>query len=29
VFRPTKFALTARELQKDYDSVWGGFRKNL
>jgi homogentisate 1,2-dioxygenase len=29
VFRPTKFALTTRELQKDYDSVWGGFRKNL
>jgi homogentisate 1,2-dioxygenase len=29
VFRPTKFALTARELQKDYDSVWGGFRTNL
>jgi homogentisate 1,2-dioxygenase len=29
VFRPTKFALTARELQKDYDSVWSGFRKNL
>jgi homogentisate 1,2-dioxygenase len=29
VFRPTKFALSARELQKDYDSVWSGFRKNL
>ena len=29
VFRPTKFALTARELQKDYDAVWSGFRKNL
>jgi homogentisate 1,2-dioxygenase len=29
VFRPTKFALAARELQKDYDSVWSGFRKNL
>jgi homogentisate 1,2-dioxygenase len=28
VFRPTKFALTARELQKDYDAVWSGFRKN-
>ncbi|HEU4922630.1 MAG TPA: homogentisate 1,2-dioxygenase [Burkholderiales bacterium] len=29
VFRPTKFALTARELQKNYDAVWSGFRKNL
>jgi homogentisate 1,2-dioxygenase len=29
VFRPTKFAMTARELQKDYDAVWAGFRKNL
>ena len=28
VWRPTKFALGARELQKDYDSVWNGFRKN-
>ena len=27
VFRPTKYALTARELQKDYDKVWDGFRK--
>lgn len=27
VFRPTRFALGARELQKDYDAVWGGFRK--
>jgi homogentisate 1,2-dioxygenase len=27
VFRPTKFALSARELQKDYDKVWDGFRK--
>jgi homogentisate 1,2-dioxygenase len=25
VWRPTKFALAARELQKDYDSVWDGF----
>jgi homogentisate 1,2-dioxygenase len=25
VFRPTKFALSARELQKDYDKVWDGF----
>jgi homogentisate 1,2-dioxygenase len=29
VFRPTKFAMTARELQKNYDAVWSGFRKNL
>jgi homogentisate 1,2-dioxygenase len=27
VFRPTKFALSASELQKDYDKVWDGFRK--
>jgi len=27
VFRPTKFALSARELQKDYDKVWDGFKK--
>jgi homogentisate 1,2-dioxygenase len=27
VFRPTAFALKARELQKDYDAVWQGFRK--
>jgi homogentisate 1,2-dioxygenase len=27
VWRPTRFAMGARELQKDYDSVWGGFRK--
>ena len=27
VFRPTRFALTARELQKDYDRVWRGFKK--
>jgi homogentisate 1,2-dioxygenase len=27
VFRPTKFALGARELQKDYDAVWSGLRK--
>jgi len=26
VFRPTKFAMGARELQKDYDKVWDGFR---
>ena len=29
VFRPTKFAITARELQKNYDAVWSGFRRNL
>ena len=28
VFRPTKFALAARELQKDYDKVWDGFRRS-
>ena len=28
VFRPTKFALGARELQKDYDKVWDGFRRS-
>jgi homogentisate 1,2-dioxygenase len=28
VWRPTKFALEARELQKDYDKVWDGFRRN-
>ena len=28
VFRPTRFALSARELQKDYDRVWDGFRPN-
>ncbi|HEX5477042.1 MAG TPA: homogentisate 1,2-dioxygenase [Burkholderiales bacterium] len=27
VFRPTKFALSARELQKDYDAAWSGFGK--
>jgi homogentisate 1,2-dioxygenase len=27
VFRPTRFALHARELQKDYDRVWDGFGK--
>ena len=27
VFRPTKFALAARERQKDYDKVWDGFKK--
>lgn len=27
VFRPTKAALAAPELQKDYDAVWNGFRR--
>jgi homogentisate 1,2-dioxygenase len=27
VFRPTRFALSARELQKDYDTVWSGFKR--
>ena len=26
VFRPTKWAMDAKELQKDYDKVWDGFR---
>jgi homogentisate 1,2-dioxygenase len=29
VFRPTKWALGLKELQKDYDRVWDGFRKQL
>ncbi|HYN11799.1 MAG TPA: homogentisate 1,2-dioxygenase [Burkholderiales bacterium] len=29
VFRPTSFAMRAPELQKDYDKVWDGFRKNF
>jgi homogentisate 1,2-dioxygenase len=28
VFRPTKFALSCPQLQKDYDKVWDGFRRN-
>jgi homogentisate 1,2-dioxygenase len=28
-FRPTKFAMTAQQLQKDYDSVWNGFRRTF
>jgi len=28
VLRPTRFALAAPELQKDYDKVWDGFRRN-
>ena len=27
VFRPTKAALAAPELQKGYDAVWNGFRR--
>ncbi|MGH8669615.1 MAG: homogentisate 1,2-dioxygenase, partial [Burkholderiales bacterium] len=27
VFRPTKFALSAPQLQKDYDKAWDGFKK--
>src|SRR3954451_16356641 len=27
VFRPTRFAMSARELQKDYDAVWSGFKR--
>ena len=27
VFRPTRFALSAPELQKDYDRVWRGFQR--
>jgi homogentisate 1,2-dioxygenase len=26
IWRPTKYALEARELQKDYDRVWDGFK---
>ena len=29
VFRPTRFAMAAPELQKDYDAVWDGFGKNF
>ena len=29
VFRPTKFALGAPQLQKDYDGVWDGFKKHF
>jgi len=27
VFRPTRFAMSAPQLQKDYDRVWDGFKK--
>jgi homogentisate 1,2-dioxygenase len=29
VFRPTKFAFGAPQLQKGYDAVWGGFKKRF
>ena len=29
VFRPTRFALGAPQLQKNYDAVWGGFKKHF
>ena len=29
VFRPTKFALVTPQLQKDYDAIWGGFKKHF
>ncbi len=29
VFRPTQWAMSARELQKDYDAVWHGFGKRF
>ena len=29
IFRPTKFALGAPQLQKGYDAIWGGFKKNF
>jgi homogentisate 1,2-dioxygenase len=29
IFRPTKFALGAPQLQKDYEAVWGGFKKRF
>jgi len=29
VFKPTRFAMSARERQKDYGAVWDGFRKNF
>ena len=29
VFRPTRWAMSAPELQKDYDAVWSGFRNNF
>jgi homogentisate 1,2-dioxygenase len=29
VFRPTRFAMSAPELQEDYDAAWAGFKKTF
>jgi homogentisate 1,2-dioxygenase len=29
VFRPTRFAMESPQLQKNYDAVWGGFKKHF
>jgi homogentisate 1,2-dioxygenase len=29
IFRPTRFALGAPQLQKGYDAIWGGFKKRF
>jgi homogentisate 1,2-dioxygenase len=29
IFRPTKFALGAPQLQRNYEAVWGGFKKRF
>jgi homogentisate 1,2-dioxygenase len=29
VFRPTRFAMESPQLQKNYDGVWGGFKKHF
>ena len=29
VFRPTRYALEAKELQRDYDAVWHGFKQGM
>ena len=29
VFRPTQWAMSAPQLQKDYDAVWSGFKNNF
>ena len=29
MFRPTRFALGAPQLQKGYEAVWDGFRKRF
>jgi homogentisate 1,2-dioxygenase len=28
VWRPTRFAMRAPQMQQDYDKVWDGFRRN-